>query len=170
MNNSVIAEGEVARVYGHKLIFEGGRALPDDTGGFTDGGYILADFAFLNELSVSADLVVTRHGCRVGNIHQLVGALVGEFEMFGHYYFAAVIAGLRSGFSEECGGWQSCQRQGGQDDYHSLHVLLLSQDCCPVKISGLECWLEQGGIIGEASSRSLQPGAQLFLNHFSTAK
>jgi hypothetical protein len=65
---------------------------------------------------------MTRHGGRVGHIHQLIGALVGEFEMFSHYYFAAVITSLRSGFSEERGGWQSGNRQGGQDDYHSLHV------------------------------------------------
>src|SRR2546422_552707 len=115
-------ETEVAGIDGHKLIFESCRALPNDAGGFTDGGYILTDFAFLTELSVGAGLVVTRQSRRVGNIHQLVGAFVGEFEMLSQYDFAAFIASLRSSVSEECCGWQSCKRQGGQDNYHSLHV------------------------------------------------
>jgi hypothetical protein len=43
---------------------------------------------------------MTGDGRRVRDIHQLGGALVGEFKMLSEYSFAAVIAGLRSGISE----------------------------------------------------------------------
>ena len=54
VNSSVIAEGEVARINCDELVFESGRALPDDAGCLADRGYILTNLALLSELAISA--------------------------------------------------------------------------------------------------------------------
>ena len=93
MDVAVVAEGEVARINCDELILEGSSALPNDAAGFTDGGDVLTNLAFLSELTVGAQLIVTGDRRRVGDIHQFRGALVGEFKVFVDYDFAAVVAG-----------------------------------------------------------------------------
>lgn len=122
VNDSAVAETEVAWINGHEIVLESGGPLPDDAGRFAEGGHVLADFAFLSGPAVGPLLVVTRHGRGITHIHQFAGALVREFEMFSDYNFAALVPGLGSGLCQERAGSQSCQRQGGENNHDSLHV------------------------------------------------
>jgi len=62
MDVAVVAEGEVARINCDELILEGRRALPNDAAGFTDGGDVLTNLAFLGEPTVGAELIVASAG------------------------------------------------------------------------------------------------------------
>ena len=169
MNSAAVAKAEVATIGGHKLVLKGGCSMPYDSGLLSGCDYVLSYFTLLVESAVSSLLVVAGHSGGVGDIHQLARAFVGKWEGLYDLNLAGVVLGLGPRPGRERRGYDRSYRCNDSHDtnYFGFHRFLLVRLLFSSK-AVLECCFETRGIIGDAPSKSLQPGAQLFLNRFST--
>jgi len=70
MNLAAVTKTEVTAIVGHKLILERGCSIPDNSSGLSGCGYVLSDFALLDESPVGTLLIVTGHRGGVRDVHQ----------------------------------------------------------------------------------------------------
>jgi len=132
MNSASVTKAEVAVIVGHKLVLESGCSMPDNSGDLSGCGYVLADFALLDESSVGTLLLVTGNRGGVRDVHQLFGAFVGKHERLCSRGFGRMILGLGPRPDGQRGGRDrnDCCHDGHQCDYLGFHCLLLVSDCC----------------------------------------